>query len=60
MYTTNVDAWHFALKPEVGVIMQTSPGMGVSVSTKYYTAFKTNDVSERSYLAFNVGLVWQY
>jgi len=60
LYTTDVDAWHFALKPEVGVIMQTSPGMGVSISTKYYTAFKTQDTSERSYLAFNIGLVWQY
>jgi opacity protein-like surface antigen len=54
------DTWHFLLKPEVGVILKAGPGVGVSVTAKYYHAFETKEVDTRSFLAANVGLTWGF
>ncbi|MBL0342770.1 MAG: hypothetical protein IPP71_18900 [Bacteroidetes bacterium] len=60
VFTIQTDTWHFAVKPELGVIIKYGPGAGVIVSGKYYNAFKTSEQGTRSYIAANVGLVWEY
>lgn len=60
IYTKQVNTWHFSLKPEIGVIMRIAATTGLVVSAKYYTAFETQEIGSRNYLALNVGLVWGY
>ena len=60
IWSISTDTWHFLLKPEVGVLIQPTPGVGVTVSAKYYNAFKTQEVETRSYVGLNVGVAWTY
>jgi hypothetical protein len=60
LYTLEENAWHFALRPELGVIFSPSGDVGIIFSVKYYNAFKTKDIGTRNYFSTNLGLVWQY
>ncbi len=40
LYRFEDKTWHFALKPEIGLMYQVSPEMGFKVAAKYYQAFK--------------------
>jgi len=51
------DAWPFTLKPELGVQFQTG-GLGLSLSSKYYYGFKTNDLPSQSFFTINIGFVF--
>lgn len=53
------DAWHFALKPEVGLIYQFSDRIGAKLSANYYQMFENDDFGSQSYLSFNLGLVFK-
>lgn len=57
LYTLEQDAWHFALRPEVGAIIQATPGFGFSVSAKYYHGFEAGDLSSQGYFTLNLGFV---
>ncbi len=59
LWTTSVDDWHFALKPELGVLVNTGPDMDILLSGKYFYGFQTNDVSAQSYFTFNIGMVFK-
>ncbi|HMT28036.1 MAG TPA: hypothetical protein PKD91_02030 [Bacteroidia bacterium] len=60
IFTKQVDTWHFALKPEIGIIKRVAATTGLILSAKYYHAFKTQEIGARSYVAANIGLVWGY
>jgi hypothetical protein len=60
IFNNRVDTWHFALKPEVGVICRIAATTGLVFSAKYYQSFKTEESDPRSYFAGNIGLVWGY
>ena len=61
LYTSRKETWHFAFKPELGIIAEVGPGTGIIISAKYYSALKTQELEQtRSYIAANIGLVWQY
>jgi hypothetical protein len=61
LYSLYRDVWHFALKPELGIIYTpASSGVGVILTGKYYNAFKSGDVKTRSYFTANIGLLWEY
>jgi len=51
------DAWEFALRPEIGVMMDRG-GSGVSISGKYYYGFAAADLEAQSYFTINVGFVF--
>lgn len=51
------DTWHFALKPEVGVIYQFNEKLGAKLSAKYYQMFSNDDFDNQSYLSVNLGIV---
>jgi opacity protein-like surface antigen len=59
-YAFTTDTWHFVVKPELGVIINMNPGMGLIISGKYYSAFETEESDSRSYIAANVGFAWGF
>jgi opacity protein-like surface antigen len=60
LYVAQRDAWHFAVKPEAGLILKVNPEMGIMLVAKYFNAFSTDDVAARNYLTVNVGLAWGF
>jgi outer membrane protein len=57
MFTQESDVWQFALRPQVGVLVDT--GMGnLILGAKYFSGFKANDTEGQSYFTINVGLVF--
>jgi len=57
-YTFEKDAWHFALRPELGLIIEASPGASLMVASKYYYGFKAGDLPAQGYVTVNVGFVF--
>ena len=58
-YTLEEDAWHFALRPEVGLMYEVNPEFSFSVTGKYYIGFEAGDLNEpMSYFALNIGFVF--
>jgi hypothetical protein len=51
------EAWHFALRPEIGILYELGEGSHLKVSGKYYTGFSAGDLDAQSYFALNVGIV---
>src|SRR6478735_7886331 len=39
-YSLKQDAWHFALRPEIGVLMEVTPDVSLAVTGKYYYGFQ--------------------
>jgi hypothetical protein len=57
MFTQESDVWQFALRPQVGAIVDT--GMGnLILGAKYFSGFKANDTEGQSYFTINVGLAF--
>jgi outer membrane protein len=52
------EAWHFALKPEIGLFYKTGHDMGILLNGKYYSAFETDKSMEIAYFTANLGLIW--
>jgi opacity protein-like surface antigen len=50
------DSWHFAVAPEVGLLINTGRG-GVMLSTRLNYAVETDDAPEELWLSFNVGVM---
>jgi hypothetical protein len=53
------DDWHFAMKPEVGVLVNANPDMDIIFGLRYNNGFATTDTKDQTYLTFNVGFVWK-
>jgi outer membrane protein W len=58
-FTLKEDAWHFALKPEIGVIYDMNISTGFKLAVKYYTGFSAGDLDTQSYLAISGGLMFK-
>jgi hypothetical protein len=57
LYSFEQDAWHFVLRPEVGAILQITPGYSIGVSAKYLYGFQAGDLPAQGYFTLNVGFV---
>jgi hypothetical protein len=57
-YTFEKEAWHFVLRPEVGMLINAATGMGFKISSKYYYGFKAGDLPAQGYVTINVGFVF--
>jgi hypothetical protein len=55
-YTFTADAWHFELKPELGIMYNTE-GASLALSAKYYYGFKAGDLPAEGFFTINVGIV---
>ena len=58
VYTFEKDAWHFALRPELGILINASPGLDFTIAAKYYYGFKAGDLPAQGYFALNLGFVF--
>jgi opacity protein-like surface antigen len=58
-YTLEEDAWHFVLRPEVGVLFEANPNMSLAITGKYFYGFEAGDLDAQSYFALNVGFVFK-
>ncbi len=50
--------WHFAVAPEIGIVMPINPDTRWFVNAKYDYAVKASDRT-RSYFQLNIGVAWQ-
>jgi opacity protein-like surface antigen len=57
-YTLQQDAWHFALRPEAGILYEVNPEFALSVTGKYYYGFEAGDLPAQGYFALNFGFVF--
>jgi hypothetical protein len=58
-YTFEKDAWHFAIRPELGLIIKPAPGMGLNIVGKYYYGLKAGDLPAQGYFTVNFGFVFE-
>jgi hypothetical protein len=58
-YTFEKDAWHFAVRPEIGIMIKPSPGVGFTIVSKYYYGFKAGDLPAQGFFTINVGFVFE-
>lgn len=59
MFSFERTAWHFALRPEIGFLLDTPAGMDISITSKYYHGFKAGDLPSQGYFTVNVGIVFR-
>jgi len=60
MYTImDETAWHFAIKPEIGAIVEYNRAIDLKLSAKYITGFKAGDLPTQSYFSLNFGFVFK-
>lgn len=58
-YTLEQDAWHFAIRPEIGILYEVNPDFSFSVTGKYYMGFEAGDLDAQNYFALNFGFVFK-
>ena len=58
-FRVSEDGWHFALKPEAGVLVNLNPDMDLILGLRYNNAFATSNANAVDYLTFNIGFVWK-
>jgi hypothetical protein len=56
-YTFELEGWRFAMRPELGVILDAAPGVGFMIASKYYYGFKAGDMPAQGYFTLNFGIV---
>lgn len=57
LYTFERRAWHFAMRPELGILFKTGSNFSLSLLTKYYYGFKSGELPSQGYFTVNFGLV---
>jgi len=60
VYMLEQDAWHFALKPEIGAVFDMGNNSGFKLAAKYYTGFKSGDLETQSYFVISAGLLFNF
>ena len=58
-YTLEEDAWHFAIRPEIGIMYEVNPEFSFSVTGKYYMGFEAGDLEAQNYFVLNFGFVFK-
>ena len=59
-YIIYQDAWHFAIKPEAGLLYTVKHNTAVKLAAKYYAAFKSGDMETQSYISISLGLAFYF
>jgi hypothetical protein len=61
IYYVKDDAWHFAIAPEVGIVLPFGNGnTGLNANVKYNMAAKTKDTPSYSFLSVNIGISYVF
>jgi len=58
-WTFERDAWHFVLRPEIGLLYKTGNGVGFNIVSKYYYGFKAGDLPAQGFFTINVGFIFE-
>ncbi len=58
LFTDDNTTWHFALAPEVGVLIPLSLNTAISAAATYNMAFKSGDSLNYSWLTFKIGFAF--
>jgi len=57
VYTLDKEAWHFLLKPELGVIISPTEGTGIIFNVNYEAGFNNSSSKAINYFGLNLGFV---
>ena len=60
IWTLEEKAWHFALKPEIGVLLEVNANASFKIAGKYYVGFKSGDLETQSYFAVTGGFAFLF
>jgi hypothetical protein len=60
IYRLEEDVWHFAIKPEVGMILNLSDIVGFKLAAKYYNGFAAGDLKTQGYFSISSGLAFRF
>lgn len=60
VWTWEQTAWHFALKPEIGVLYELSYSVALQATGKYYMGFASGDLETQSYLTLSAGIAFLF
>ena len=61
IYYVQNEAWHFAIAPELGVVVPFGSGnTGLNANVKYNWAAKTSDTPSYSFISVNVGISYVF
>jgi outer membrane protein len=60
LYTVELDAWNFALQPEIGVLFNVDPSVAMTLVAKYYNGFAASGDLDtaQSYFTLNLGFTF--
>jgi opacity protein-like surface antigen len=59
LYTLPTETWAFALRPQVGVLIEANPALDFIIVGKYNAGFSTSSQAAQSYFTLNLGLVFK-
>jgi outer membrane protein len=52
--------WHFAMKPELGLLYELNPGTSIKVAAKYYNGFSAGDLDTQGYFTISTGFAFSF
>jgi outer membrane protein len=61
LYEVTDESWHFALRPEAGVLVEANSGLSIMLTGRWNYAFETSDVVAQQFFTINIGaafLIW--
>ncbi|MBY5951430.1 outer membrane beta-barrel protein [Algoriphagus marincola] len=58
IFTSQDTHWQFAIRPEVGLIIEPTSQIGFKLGAKYYSSFESNNLAGQSNLGINFGIVF--
>ena len=58
MYRITEDTWHFAIKPELGFMIDLGISSALKIAAKYYIGFGAGDLETQSYLGISAGFAF--
>lgn len=59
MFDVKENAWHLALRPEIGALFEMNRSVDLKFGVKYLTGFKAGDLEKQSYFTLNFGFVFK-
>lgn len=59
LYTYKLEAWNFAIQPEIGMKYEMNPDMALSISGRYTHGFQAGEIdTPQSYFSLNIGFIF--
>ncbi len=59
MFRKEENPWHFAIKPEIGFLMEMSYSTALKLSAKYYNGFSSGELKNQGYFSIGIGFAFK-